>query len=216
MNRITFMTELNALLQDIPAEERREAMQFYNDYFDDAGEENEQQVISELESPEKVAEKIKSDLLGRKGEQNNNVPAYRSEYNQENSEQNRPWTSNLLKVILVIAILVVGIPTVIPIMLAILGVVVACVIAVFAVFVALVIAAVALVIAGFAMIVKGMVLILMNPVVSLALIGTGLILGVIGAIGVVAGIKLCIVVFPGIIRGIIYVCRKPFHRKAVA
>ena len=33
MNRIEFMTELAALLQDVPEEERRDAMQFYNDYL---------------------------------------------------------------------------------------------------------------------------------------------------------------------------------------
>ena len=52
--------------------------------------------------------------------------------------------------------------------------------------------------------------------VGLALIGTGLILSVLGTIGTIAGVKLCIVVFPGIIRGIVWVCRKPFHGKAVA
>ncbi|MDE6939061.1 MAG: DUF1700 domain-containing protein, partial [Lachnospiraceae bacterium] len=62
MNRIEFMTELAALLQDVPEEERRDAMKFYNDYFDDAGEENEQQVIAELENPAKVAATIKEDL----------------------------------------------------------------------------------------------------------------------------------------------------------
>lgn len=64
MNRIEFMTELAALLQDVPVEERRDAMKFYNDYFDDAGEENEQQVIAELGSPAKVAATIKADLEG--------------------------------------------------------------------------------------------------------------------------------------------------------
>ena len=64
MNRIEFMTELASLLQDIPVEERKDAMQYYNDYFDDAGEEQEQQVIEELESPAKVAEKIKADMAG--------------------------------------------------------------------------------------------------------------------------------------------------------
>ncbi|MCI8796179.1 MAG: DUF1700 domain-containing protein [Dorea sp.] len=68
MNRIKFMTELAALLQDVPAEERRDAMKFYNDYFDDAGEENEQRVIEELESPAKVAATIKADLRGSSGE----------------------------------------------------------------------------------------------------------------------------------------------------
>lgn len=64
MNRIEFMTELAALLQDVPAEERRDAMKFYNDYFDDAGEENEQQVIAELGDPAQVAATIKADLGG--------------------------------------------------------------------------------------------------------------------------------------------------------
>lgn len=62
MNRIEFMTELAALLQDVPAEERTDAMQYYNDYFDAAGRENEQKVISELESPRKVAAKLKAGL----------------------------------------------------------------------------------------------------------------------------------------------------------
>ena len=39
MNRIGFMTQLAALLQDVSVEERREAMQYYNYYFDDAGAE---------------------------------------------------------------------------------------------------------------------------------------------------------------------------------
>ncbi len=64
MNRIEFMTELAALLQDVPVEERRDAMKYYNDYFDDAGEENEQQVVEELGSPAKVAATIKADLGG--------------------------------------------------------------------------------------------------------------------------------------------------------
>ena len=64
MNRIEFMTELASLLQDVPVEERKEAMQYYNDYFDDAGEENEQQVIEELGEPATVAANIKADLRG--------------------------------------------------------------------------------------------------------------------------------------------------------
>lgn len=62
MNRIDFMTGLNNLLADIPQAEREAAIQYYNDYFDDAGMENEEKVIRELENPGKVAEKIKEDL----------------------------------------------------------------------------------------------------------------------------------------------------------
>ena len=39
MNRDRFMKELEMLLSDISAEERAEALQYYNDYFDDAGAE---------------------------------------------------------------------------------------------------------------------------------------------------------------------------------
>lgn len=61
MNRVGFMETLSRLLQDIPEEDRIDALKYYNDYFDDAGSENEQNVIEELESPEKVAMKIKAD-----------------------------------------------------------------------------------------------------------------------------------------------------------
>lgn len=53
MNRVEFMESLSRLLQDIPEEDRIDALKYYNDYFDDAGSENEQNVIEELESPEK-------------------------------------------------------------------------------------------------------------------------------------------------------------------
>lgn len=63
MNRVDFMRQLESLLQGIAPAEREEAIQYYNDYFDDAGEENEQQVIEALGNPARVAENIKKDLL---------------------------------------------------------------------------------------------------------------------------------------------------------
>ena len=45
--------------------------------------------------------------------------------------------------------------------------------------------------------------------------GSSLIITVIGVIGTVACVKLCMVVFPSLFRGIVNLCRKPFHRKAV-
>ncbi len=62
MNRIEFMNELEFLLQDITEEEKQEALQYYNDYFDEAGSDNEAALIGELESPAKVAAIIKDGL----------------------------------------------------------------------------------------------------------------------------------------------------------
>lgn len=63
MNRADFMNQLERLLQGIAPSEREEAIQYYNDYFDDAGEENEKEVIEALGNPAKVAENIRRDLL---------------------------------------------------------------------------------------------------------------------------------------------------------
>ena len=60
MTKQEFLEKLAALLQDIPAEEREAALEFYRGYFDDAGEGREAEVIRELESREKVAEQIKN------------------------------------------------------------------------------------------------------------------------------------------------------------
>lgn len=63
MNRVDFMQQLESLLQSIAPMERDEALQYYNDYFDDAGKENEQEVIGALGNPARVAENIRRDLL---------------------------------------------------------------------------------------------------------------------------------------------------------
>lgn len=59
MNRTEYMRQLESLLQNISATEREEALQYYNEYFNDAGPENEQNVIEALGNPAKVAENIK-------------------------------------------------------------------------------------------------------------------------------------------------------------
>lgn len=62
MSRKEFMEQLEKLLMDIPQEERVEALTYYHGYFEDAGEENEESIIRELESPEAVAAIIKADI----------------------------------------------------------------------------------------------------------------------------------------------------------
>ena len=54
MNREQFIAQLARLLQDLPPAERQEAIRYYQEYCDDAGEEIEDAVIHELGSPGKV------------------------------------------------------------------------------------------------------------------------------------------------------------------
>ncbi|MEG0277137.1 MAG: DUF1700 domain-containing protein [Coprobacillus sp.] len=65
MSRQEFMKELKYLLQDISDDERAEALSFYEDYFDEAGVDNEDKVIAELGEPSRVAAIIKDGLRGQ-------------------------------------------------------------------------------------------------------------------------------------------------------
>ena len=89
MNRVEYMTRLAAMLQDIPVEERQEAMKYYNDYFDEAGEENEEKVAAELDSPEKVAAAIKAEIYGRNNTGETKAPVYPAE--KEEKDTNNWW-----------------------------------------------------------------------------------------------------------------------------
>ena len=50
MNRNEYMAALRRALSVLPEEERASALRYYEEYFDDAGPENEQEVISEISS----------------------------------------------------------------------------------------------------------------------------------------------------------------------
>jgi len=62
MSRIEFISELESLLLDIPLDERQEAIQYYNDYFEEAGKDHEDAIMKELGSPVRIASIIKADL----------------------------------------------------------------------------------------------------------------------------------------------------------
>lgn len=58
MTRQEYMQQLAALLAAMPEAERRDALDYYEEYFDAAGPEKEALTIQELGSPQNVAEKI--------------------------------------------------------------------------------------------------------------------------------------------------------------
>ncbi len=58
MTRAEYLAELDSHLITLPREERDMALQFYNEYFDEAGPENEQAVIEELGKPYNLARSI--------------------------------------------------------------------------------------------------------------------------------------------------------------
>ena len=64
MTQTEFMTQLANRLIDIPLEERRAALDFYNNYFQDARDEgrSDAEVIASLESPAQIAARIRAEF----------------------------------------------------------------------------------------------------------------------------------------------------------
>ena len=231
MNRIEYMTKLASLLQDIPEVERRDAMKYYNDYFDEAGEENEEQVIREFGAPEEVAENIKADLKGKTeditgSQQEQSSSQYQTQEQQkQKSDQSSEYQYGMPEkkkndriwgiVLIVILAIIIG-PVLIPLVGGILAAGLAIVLTVIVGVIALVIAGTSIAIAGIALVISGLIILLPQTAAGLALIGSGLMILVIGVIATVGFGKLCAFIWDGIAKGISFLWRKIFHRKAVA
>ena len=230
MNRVEFMAELERLLADLPGDERQAAVQYYADYFADAGAENEAEVIRELGSPEKTAESIKADYYGRTFDESRfEHKDYMEKYGQQASgqqtsgqqpagtadspagEQKKPWTSRGLKILLIVLIAIVVWPLSLGLICAVLGILAAVV----CLFAGLVIAAVCVMIAGGVTVVTGLLMSVAYPPAALMTAGIGLLLFVLGLIATVGTVKLCMIVYPAMLRGFVELCRRPIHGKAV-
>ena len=79
MNKETYLQELRKGLKLLPQYDRDEAIEFYEEYFDEAGVENEQKVIEELGEPKILAKKILVDLVDRRYEESMAASAASSE-----------------------------------------------------------------------------------------------------------------------------------------
>ena len=224
MNRVEFMAELERLLADLPGDERQAAVQYYADYFADAGAENEAEVIRELGSPEKTAESIKADYYGRTFDESRfEHKDYMEKYGQQASgqqaegpagasgEEKKPWTSRGLKILLIVLIAIVVWPVSLGLICAVLGILAAVV----CLFAGLVIAAVCVMIAGGVTAVTGLLMSVAYPPAALMTAGIGLLLFVLGLIATVGTVKLCMIVYPAMLRGFVELCRRPIHGKAV-
>ena len=229
MNRVEFMAELERLLADLPEDERQAAVQYYADYFADAGAENEAEVIRDLGSPEKTAESIKADYYGRTFDESRfEHKDYMEKYGQQASGQQtsgqqqagpagasvegkKPWTSRGLKILLIVLIAIVVWPVSLGLICAVLGILAAVV----CLFAGLVIAAVCVMIAGGVTAVTGLLMSVAYPPAALMTTGIGLLLFVLGLIATVGTVKLCMIVYPAMLRGFVELCRRPIHGKAV-
>ncbi len=231
MDRYEFMWKLKSLLNEIPVQEREEALQYYEDYFEDAGKENEADVIASLGSPEKVAENIKrdaaqSDYFGGyeepKVERGNEIVEYSSGYREEGTTaQSKPQKKHSAgKIALIVILCICAAPILLPlgcaafgVLIGVLGVVLAISVGVIAIVASFGTSAFGLLLGGLLMVVVGIVTLPFHVMIGLSLMGAGLLAGVMGILFLAITVVMGGFVLPKLFQGIGWLFRTLFGRK---
>lgn len=160
MNKEQYLECLRSNLRNIPEEEMNNIMEYYREYFEDAGVEKEQVVIAELGRPELLASKISADYVIKDIENNESI---------KNVTQVKRGLSNMWVILLAIF----ASPIWLPLGIAVAAVVFSIVIAVFAVVFAFMVAAVAVIGSGLFAIIAGIIVLFMHMPTGLATLGGG-------------------------------------------
>ena len=186
MNRMEFFRRLEYLLRELPESERMDALSYYNDYFDEAGTQNEQKVLQELGSPEAVAQHILEDYRQTTGRdyhtQENGMYGNPSSgvYQQSQPAQKQTKKLSIGKKVLIVVLLVLTFPVWIGIIAGLFGAVVGVLGAIFGIVVGIGGAAIGVVVASIACIVAGIFAAMTIPLEGLAMIGVGALLFALG------------------------------------
>lgn len=248
MNRAEFMQQLSELLSEISPTEREEALQYYKDYFDDAGVENEASVIEELGTPEKVAQTIKADLLGKttddwefteagctnmggrpkaavvKVEENSrhSQQQYNNQYNNQykyqygngagqQTETGKKKT-DVGKIILVTLLILITSPLWISVGSALIGIIIAIAAVIASLLLALLLLSAAFIISGIFLFGLSFPKMFVSPLLGFMTMGISLLILGLGIFALIVSIGICGTVIPALFRGIINLCRRPFHK----
>ncbi|MCI8489384.1 MAG: DUF1700 domain-containing protein [Lachnospiraceae bacterium] len=213
MNREEFLRQLEQLLRDIPESERREAMEYYQNYFEDAGPEREAEIIEELGSPYEVAESIKKDLFGE-NYMREDVIKKKAGQNYDDGQRRQ---NNTTRNILIAVIVVLTFPFWVGIVAGAFGILVGAIVCIFALVVALIAIVGAFFIAGFVMAGIGIVKMLTGfPAVGMILLAIGMFMLAASLLGLLAVVWIGMSIVPWVVRSIVNLCRKIFQKRGAA
>ena len=222
MIRKDFLKRLEYLIQDMDENDREDALAYYRDYMDEAGIREEDNVDALFESPEKIAMTIRASLNGEPdiqiesdetgfknsyAESASYVPeVYGEKVNQERmddkkeksvddaAEKERNFsgkkTSNLGKILLIIVLAIMAAPF----LLGIAGASVGCVIG------------------GIVLLVMSVIVLMTSVTKGVFMLGTAFLMIAAGILFTMLTVFVFKRILPGLIRGIVGMIRKVFHR----
>ena len=221
MNAYEYLQALRAALEVLPDEEINSAIRYYEDYFLDAGDENAAKVIEELGPPEQVAQAILNDYTGMTRRRSPHFDEHKPEDEPiegiplDGNGKPIPPRKKGINPWLLLALVLLAIPVGIPLIGALFAAIVALIASIAAVVLAVAATLVALPAAA---VLGGGVLIAFSfalwasPASALATLGMGLVLAAAGVLLVLLVIKLCILLIPPIVRGLVALIRWPIQK----
>lgn len=187
MTKDDYLKALRANIKNVPAEEVNNIIQYYSEYFDEAGPENEAKVIEELGTPKQLATRVCADYIIRDVEQGNSTKSIKK-------KASNTW---------LIVLAVVGSPLWFPLALAVAVVLIALVAAAIIVLIAFGITAAAAILSGIVMIGTGFVAAFSSIPTTAVLAGSGLMLigaGILSILAIIGLVKLLELIFVGIAK----------------
>ena len=193
MNRSEFFKKLEQGLTRVSKEERDAALDYYNEYFDDAGLENEQAVIEELGSPAQIAARIKADSAVKKLE-----------------ADNKPSMKKGISAVWLVILAIFAAPIALPLAIGAAALAIGLLAALIGVVIALVVSVAAFFIGGVVVVISGIAVIATSVPTAIFSIGVGLL---ILGISILLGI-LVVLAARGIFGGIAKGMNKQLKRKS--
>jgi len=192
MNRSEFFKRLEQGLTKVSKEERDAALNYYNEYFDDAGVDNEQKVIDELGSPVQIAARIKADAAVKRLE-----------------GETKPSMKKGISAVWLVIMAIFAAPIALPLAIGAAGLAIGLLAAFIGVVIALVVSVAAFFIGGVVVIFSGIAVIATSAPVAIFSIGVGLlVLGVSILLGI-----LVVLAARGIFGGIAKGMNKQLNKK---
>ncbi|MDO5425689.1 MAG: DUF1700 domain-containing protein [Eubacteriales bacterium] len=182
MNKEAYLARLAERLKRLPKEDFDRAMEYYQEYFEEAGPENEAQAIEDLGEPEQAAEQILRDLA------------------VQNAEEPEKGVKRKLSAVWIGILAVFAAPVALPVGAALAAVVLAVLVMAAALLIGALLVAVCLVAAAVCGVAGGIGLLFQAPADGVATLGAGLAMGGVGLFAVMGCGKLCKVVLDGIVK----------------
>ena len=189
MTRQEYMEQLKKYLKRLPKEDYENAIEYFSEYFDEAGPQKEQQVMKELGEPKEAARELLLNLLQESVENDQDIVEEKAAVQPEATSGGKKRSPG--KIILLAILVLCASPVSLAILVGVLAVLLAVVVTATAVIFSLGITSIAATAGGIVTVGFGATLVLKSAAAACMMIGGGFLMAGIGILAGVLTIYIC-------------------------